>query len=553
MQGGDHGGDTILKLGGSEANHGAILLQSANNTYKSDISTGSSTLTNDYAGTIQINPGSGGERLIQGNLVNLGTLNCLANTTLGATGASLANAGLISIAGVTVTAVGSTLTNQVGGLISGYGTFNTSGISFTNSGILDLTQPSILGVDLEPTTLAITYHDTGTMNTATVTNAANYTILASGGDGLFGNGNDVDESGLISQITYTSSTQTALLKLSGTLPNDFYRVKVNGDAVKDTAGTSLLPGKLDQVNRVLGLVGAAAVLSLDSASDSGESSSDQITKVTKPTYDVQVNQAGTIAIDFQGDGTIDATLAVQIAGTYQFTPTAALADGVYPAKAVFTPASGTPVSVTDSVTIDTTPPRVLPPGGGAGTALHFDGVNDSVPVGNLGARPTQGTISFWMMADVVQNYRNVLTTGPVNQGGSGGNDAIRFEEDNGGLGAVIGNDGSDSFNGFTGHTLTGSLHAGTWYNVTVTWDSAANRVKGYLNGVLVFDDSNTTWPSHFTNLTFGVGWSTRPVLPGHDRRRPIVVRTALRRTSRHRHEHAPEWNRDRPDGLLAFR
>ena len=61
-------------------------------------------------------------------------------------------------------------------------------------------------------------------------------------------------------------------------------------------------------------------------------------------------------------------LAVQIAGTYQFTPTAALADGVYPARAVFTPASATPVTVTDSVTIDTTPPRILPPGGGPGTA-----------------------------------------------------------------------------------------------------------------------------------------------------------------------------------------
>ena len=158
-----------------------------------------------------------------------------------------------------------------------------------------------------------------------------------------------------------------------------------------------------------------------------------------------------------------------------------------------------------------------------------------------------------MMADVVQNYRNVLTTGPVNQGGSGGNDAIRFEEGNGGLGVVIGNDGSDSFNGFTGHTLTGSLHAGTWYNVTVTWDSAVNRVKGYLNGVLAFDDSNTTWPSHFTNLTFGVGWSTDRYFQGTIDDVRLWAVQALRGTSRHRHEHPADWKRNRPDGLLAFR
>ena len=80
------------------------------------------------------------------------------------------------------------------------------------------------------------------MNASTVTNPANYTLLGSGGDGIFGNGNDVNESGLISQVTYNASTETATLQLSSNLPADFYRVEVNGSAVLDASGTPLLAG-----------------------------------------------------------------------------------------------------------------------------------------------------------------------------------------------------------------------------------------------------------------------------------------------------------------------
>ena len=134
--------------------------------------------------------------------------------------------------------------------------------------------------------------------------------MGSGGDGIFGNGNDVNESGLISQVTYNASTETATLQLSSDLPTDFYRVEVNGGGVLDTSGTPLLAGKEDLVNRVLGVVPATVAVNLDPASDSGASNHDGITNVTDPTFDVQVNQAGTIEMDFDGNGTIDATLSV---------------------------------------------------------------------------------------------------------------------------------------------------------------------------------------------------------------------------------------------------
>ncbi len=290
-------------------------------------------------------------------LVNAGTINFDANTTVGSAGANIINTGLMSLAGATVTVVGSSFTNDFGGLVSGYGTFNTSGVSVTENGIIDLSQPSILGVDLEPSSVAIAYYDTAGMNQASVMNAANYTLIGSGGDGIFGNGNDVNESGLISQVTYSAATETATLMLSSDLPADFYLVEVNGSAVVDTANTPLLSGAQDQVERVLGVVPATANVSLDPASDSGAPANPGYTNVTTPTFDVQVNQAGTIEMDFQGDGTIDATLSAPAAGTYQFTsPT--LADGTYTAMATFDSSTGGMTQASTTYAIDTVGPYV---------------------------------------------------------------------------------------------------------------------------------------------------------------------------------------------------
>ncbi len=151
-----------------------------------------------------------------------------------------------------MTAVGNSFTNDAGGLVSGYGTFSTSGVTVTNNGIIDLSPPSILGVNLQPSSVSITYYDTHGMNASTVTNPANYTLIGSGGDGIFGNGNDDNESGLISGVTYNASTETATLQLSSDLPPDFYEVEVNGSNVVDASGTPLLSGEQDLVVRVLG-------------------------------------------------------------------------------------------------------------------------------------------------------------------------------------------------------------------------------------------------------------------------------------------------------------
>ena len=70
-----------------------------------------------------------------------------------------------------------------------------------------------------------------------------------------------------------------------------------------------------------------------------------------------MNQAGTITVDYKGNGSSTATRAVAAAGTYQFTAPG-LADGTYTTTAKFTPSGGTAVSASLTFTVDTQAPTL---------------------------------------------------------------------------------------------------------------------------------------------------------------------------------------------------
>jgi hypothetical protein len=147
-------------------------------------------------------------------------------------------------------------------------------------------------------------------------------------------------------------------------------------------------------------------------------------------------------------------------------------------------------------------------------ALQFDGTNDFVTIGDLGNRPTQGTIAFWMRSDALQNYPNLLTTGPLT-GNAGGNRGIRFEQDSAGnFGVNIGSDSATGSSEFLGHGYTNSLQTNRWYHVALVWDSSTNHVIGYLDGVQVFDDLQTFWPTRFNEVRVGVGFDTTRLWKG---------------------------------------
>jgi prepilin-type N-terminal cleavage/methylation domain-containing protein len=137
----------------------------------------------------------------------------------------------------------------------------------------------------------------------------------------------------------------------------------------------------------------------------------------------------------------------------------------------------------------------------SGGCLEFDGTDDYVNCGNLGAMPAQGTLSFWMNPTVVESYRNPLTTVYA-----GSNVGIRFEENNvGTFGVIVGDDAGV----YTpANYLDTGLQANRWYYVTLIWDQTVNNMKGYLDGVKKFDKSNTHWPTTMPAVAIGNGYSS---------------------------------------------
>jgi hypothetical protein len=158
-----------------------------------------------------------------------------------------------------------------------------------------------------------------------------------------------------------------------------------------------------------------------------------------------------------------------------------------------------------------------------GGSIVFDGVDDRVELGNLGLLPTKGTIQFWMNSTAVENYRNPLTTGPINgSGGATGNRAIRFEQYStptpyGGFNVMVGSDDANGITGFTNFDYsTGAvLTANSWYHVSLVWDVAANNVIGHLNGIQKFNAICTTFPSTISSFYIGVGWETTRYFKGN--------------------------------------
>lgn len=128
-------------------------------------------------------------------------------------------------------------------------------------------------------------------------------------------------------------------------------------------------------------------------------------------------------------------------------------------------------------------------------ALDFDGTDDYVDVGNLGTFPDKGAILFWMNPAVIANYNNPFQT-------DSGNAGIRFEETaSGQFYIVIAYAGSPDVH----YYLSSGLTANKWIHVSLVWDKPANIVKGHLDGVQKFSESQTNWPSSLPIVRIGTG------------------------------------------------
>ncbi|OGV75042.1 MAG: hypothetical protein A3K18_14425 [Lentisphaerae bacterium RIFOXYA12_64_32] len=207
--------------------------------------------------------------------------------------------------------------------------------------------------------LTVLFNDVSGMDQTSGTNVANYQLSSSGGDGVFGNGDDV-LIGAPTGVSYNASLGLAVLTFASDFTDEFYQLTIVGaGGVTDVAGNEVGDGAGYTSGALPVAVTATTVTAdLQAASDSGSSSTDNLTNVTSPTFDVTVNKPGTIEVDFTNDGTFDTSLVVDAPSTYSFTPSTAYADGTPTVNAKFTPWVGEAVSSSLQMTIDTHGPQV---------------------------------------------------------------------------------------------------------------------------------------------------------------------------------------------------
>ena len=125
------------------------------------------------------------------------------------------------------------------------------------------------------------------------------------------------------------------------------------------------------------------------SSDSGVSNSDGVTNDTTPTYAVTVNSAGTVRIDWDGNGTDDLVDTVSGAGTYDYTPAAPLGNGLYPVHVTFVTPDPQMATADAPTTIDTVAPAApaaptLSAASDTGASSTDGLTNDTTPTVDVG-------------------------------------------------------------------------------------------------------------------------------------------------------------------------
>jgi large repetitive protein len=170
----------------------------------------------------------------------------------------------------------------------------------------------------------------------------------------FGDDDVVVTGGALGPITGTGLTRTAAFTPPANQAAGTASITVAAGRYTDAA---LNPGGQASLSLATDTVApdAPSAPDLATASDSGKSSTDDITKVTTPTFTGTAEDGATIRL-YDTDGTLLGS-AVAVGGTWSITTTT-LSEGAHMLSAIATDAAGnvSAASASLSVTIDTTPP-----------------------------------------------------------------------------------------------------------------------------------------------------------------------------------------------------
>ncbi|MFZ1530140.1 MAG: LamG-like jellyroll fold domain-containing protein [Ferruginibacter sp.] len=136
--------------------------------------------------------------------------------------------------------------------------------------------------------------------------------------------------------------------------------------------------------------------------------------------------------------------------------------------------------------------------------ISFDGAGSYVNINNTPATmPTTGTIEFWMNQPSFSDWQIPISTfSPLLNAGSF-TDGMYFQTyANGNLYFIY----ASSFSVY-GIELLGTLTANRNYHIALSWDLAAQKIKGYVDGNLIFVKTlTTTFPTTLPKLTLGGGF-----------------------------------------------
>ena len=155
VQGGNDIGHATLTADAGLVNHGTIVLESINSNWQSNLTVSGGELQNAFDGVIQVNTGTGGGRTINAELNNQGTIQFATNANLGRTAANHKNAGIIRLFNVNVATTGNSFVQfNLGPSLAAAGRSFSPGS--TGPGVRDLSQPSIVDVRFETTSIKVT-------------------------------------------------------------------------------------------------------------------------------------------------------------------------------------------------------------------------------------------------------------------------------------------------------------------------------------------------------------------------------------------------------------
>ncbi|MDM4018763.1 Ig-like domain-containing protein [Roseiconus lacunae] len=248
------------------------------------------------------------------------------------------------------------------------------------------------------------------LDLTTARNSDNYTLIHLGADQRPGGGDD-------QEFALTPAYTEAALDVALTpdafttgLPDGYYQLKIHSGptGIQNVVGGQLdgnddgTPGDDYVGNFEVSTSAASVSVTLAAKSDSGISSSDGITNIATPTFEVTVNQIGTIGFDFDRNGVPEQSVFASQPGIYSFTHSINN-DGSHSPQVIFHPAYGNRLIRSTSLILDRVAPT-LPDGSTTEQApLLQRAVTFSEAVTNSDGSTEPGSLEFSLSAPAGQS------------------------------------------------------------------------------------------------------------------------------------------------------